>query len=243
MPRALVVSLHDVSPHTWEPCKRILAELDIPASLLVIPDHHGRGHFGKDAAFCEWLRSRVASGDEAVIHGYFHKRAVRDSESLATRIITRCYTSGEGEFFDITQDSARERAGRALGEFRSAGLSPCGFIAPAWLLSREGECALREVGIRYTTRLREVRDLTLGHRWKSQSLCWSARSAWRRMMSLAWNAHIFRREKNAPLMRIAIHPCDLAHPRIWRQAARFIRAASARREAMTYERWVCGSMG
>lgn len=238
MRRALVVSLHDVSPHTWEPCKRILAALDVPVSLLVIPDHHGRGHFTRDAAFCEWLRNRAAAGDEAVIHGYFHRRETRDRETLAARLITRIYTAGEGEFFDIDYSAARDRVAKARDEFRSVGLEPSGFIAPAWLLSDEGQRAIRELGIAYTTRLRTVTEFQRGREWQSQSLCWSVRAAWRRAMSLAWNASLFRRLKNVKLMRIAIHPVDIEHPQIWKQITRLVSAAGSERDAMTYRDWV-----
>ncbi len=238
MRRALVVSLHDVSPHTWDQCQRILAALHVPVSLLVIPDHHGRGHFTKDAAFCEWLRNRTAAGDEAVIHGYYHHRAARESETLTARLITRNYTAGEGEFFDIDYTAARDRVVKARDEFHSVGLQPSGFIAPAWLLSEDGERAIRELGIAYTTRLRTVSDLQRGREWQSQSLCWSVRAAWRRAMSLAWNASLFHRLKNAELMRIAIHPVDIEHPRIWKQITRLVSAAASVRDAMTYREWV-----
>ena len=241
MRRALVVSLHDVSPHTWEPCQRILAALDVPVSLLVIPDHHGRGHFLKDTTFCEWLRARVAAGDEVVMHGYTHQRATRAGESLAARIITRNYTAGEGEFFDLGFAEARGLVAKSREEFRAIGVEPSGFIAPAWLLSAEGERALRELGVGYTTRLRSVTALQRGDEWQSQSLCWSVRATWRRAVSLAWNASLFHRLESAELMRIAIHPVDIAHPRIWEQIARFIAAAARLREPMTYERYVAGS--
>ena len=113
MRRALVVSLHDVSPHTWVQCQRILAALDVPVSLLVIPDHHGRGHLTSDPAFCEWLCTRTTAGDEAVIHGYYHRRAARERETLTARLITRHYTAGEGEFFDIDYAGARDRVAKA----------------------------------------------------------------------------------------------------------------------------------
>lgn len=237
MRRALVVSLHDVSPHTWEPCQRILAALDVPVSLLVIPDHHGRGHFLKNTAFCEWLRTRVAAGDEAVIHGYTHQRARRSGDSWKTQILTRSYTAGEGEFFDLGFAATRDLVAKARGEFLAMGVQPSGFIAPAWLLSAEGERALRELGIGYTTRLRTITALQRSDEWISQSLCWSVRARWRRAMSLVWNAHLFHRSEKAPLMRIAIHPADIAHPRIWQQITRFIAAATRMREAMTYERF------
>ena len=241
MRRALVVSLHDVSPHTWVQCQRILAALDVPVSLLVIPDHHGRGHLTSDPAFCEWLCTRTTAGDEAVIHGYYHRRAAREDETLTARLITQNYTAGEGEFFDIDYAAARDRVAKARDEFHSVGLQPSGFIAPAWLLSEEGEHAIRELGIVYTTRLRTVTDLQQGREWRSQSLCWSVRTAWRRAMSLAWNASLFHRLENAELMRIAVHPVDIEHPRIWKQITRLVAAAGSVREAMTYREWVAAA--
>lgn len=238
MSRALVVSLHDVSPKTWELCRRILAAIDVPVSLLVIPDHHHRGHFAEDPAFCSWLRERVAGGDEVVIHGYTHQRPARPGESICERLITRGYTAGEGEFFDVSYDVARRLVSRAQRDFRSVGFDPSGFIAPAWLLSDEGERAIRDLGIRYTTRLRTVTDLRENREWKVRSLCWSVRAGWRRAMSMIWNAFLFHRVEDATLMRIAIHPVDIEHPAIWRQVARLVRATSATRSATTYGQWI-----
>lgn len=240
--QSLVVSLHDVSPHTWTPCVEILDELRAlglrHVSLLVVPDHHHRGHFLQHEEFCRWLRTQVAIGHEAVIHGYYHERAPRKGESLRERVITRRYTAGEGEFFDISHDAAKELVSRAQADFEQAGLKPTGFIAPAWLLSAEGERALRELGLIYTTRLRGVMDLASGDVHPSQSLCWSVRAAWRRMISLAWNAFLFHRLETNALLRIAIHPVDVGHPRVWRQIKRLVAAALRTRRGETYESWM-----
>jgi predicted deacetylase len=208
--------------------------------LLVIPDHHHRGHFLEHGEFCRWLRTQVAIGHEAVIHGYYHERAARKDETLRERVITRSYTAGEGEFFDISYDDAHELVSRARGEFERAGLKPSGFIAPAWLLSGEGERALCDLGIAYTTRLAGVSNLRAGIVHRSQSLCWSVRAAWRRALSLAWNAFLFHRLESRELLRVAIHPVDIAHPRIWRQIKRLVVAALRRRRAQTYENWIEG---
>jgi predicted deacetylase len=150
--RSLVVSLHDVSPHTWPACTRILDEL-------------------------------------AALH-------------------------------------------------LRAGLAPTGFIAPAWLLSEPGEEALRDLGLAYTTRLGGVWELQRRQIHRSQSLCWSVRAAWRRMLSLAWNAYLFSRLEHTPLLRIAVHPVDIDHPRIWWQIKRMIAVGMKTRMAETYESWV-----
>ena len=155
--RALVVSLHDVSPQTRGACAVILgalAALGVPrCSLLVIPDHHRRGHFLADAACAAWLRAQAAAGHELVMHGYYHERARRDGESVGAKLTTRIYTADEGEFFDLERAQAAALVEKARADFRQLGVEPAGFIAPAWLLSAEAEETLRELGCGYTTRL------------------------------------------------------------------------------------------
>ena len=243
--RAVVVSLHDVSPRTRPACERILAELDglgvAATSLLVIPDHHHRGHFLDDTTFCAWLREQAQRGHEAVIHGYFHRRPRRDDETAMQRMVTRIYTADEGEFYDIDRDTARVLVARARDEIRQIGLDPRGFIAPAWLLGAEGEAVLRELEIEYTTRLGSVLDLRTSTTHPSQSLVWSVRSGWRRVTSLVWNAFLFRRLANSPLMRISIHPGDIEHTAIWRQIRTLIARALVDRAAVTYHAWLSRS--
>ncbi|HEX8313261.1 MAG TPA: polysaccharide deacetylase family protein [Chthoniobacteraceae bacterium] len=240
--RSLVISLHDVSPHTQRDSAEILARLShlgvVVRSLLIIPDHHRRGHFLQDDAFCRWLQERAAAGDEIVMHGYYHQRARRTAESLTAKLTTRVYTADEGEFFDIGRDSARDLVHRSREEFRTLGLNPTGFIAPAWLLGEEAEQALRELGCRYTTRLRSVDNLQHGRTHRSQSLVWSVRSGWRRQTSLLWNATLFRALAGNPLLRISIHPVDLHHGAIWSQIERLIRRALVDRTPLTYDAWL-----
>jgi hypothetical protein len=90
----------------------------------------------------------------------------------------------------------------------------------------------------YTTGLASVRDLRSRNSYPARSIVYSVRSSWRRSVSLAWNAALFRRCAYAPLLRIALHPPDLDHSEIWRQVTRFIRSAAAVRSAMTYRDWV-----
>lgn len=240
--RSLVVSLHDVSPRTQAASADILRQLKEigvrRCSLLVIPDHHRKGHFREDPSFCEWLREQADAGHEIIAHGYFHQRAPRGNESFLQRLTTRVYTAGEGEFYDLDRDSAFDLAGRAVAELTDAGLAPRGFIAPAWLLSGGAKEALRDLGLAYTTLLGGIVDLQGGAFHRSQSLVWSVRSAWRRQCSLLWNALLFRRMAREPLLRIAIHPVDLHAPAVWRQALALAREALAGREPLTYHAWL-----
>ncbi|HEX4083289.1 MAG TPA: polysaccharide deacetylase family protein [Chthoniobacteraceae bacterium] len=241
--RSLAVSIHDVSPFTRETVAAIverLAALGIPRiSLLVIPDHHGRGNITADAGFGEWLRGLIAAGHEAVLHGYVHRRRRRGAESARTRFVTRLYTADEGEFFDLDYAGAHELMRRGREELTQvAGEPPGGFIAPAWLLSGEAETAARDLGFAYTTRLKAFIDLAGRRAQPSQSLCWSVRSAWRRVVSLAWNRSLASRLRANPLLRLSIHPPDLSHADVWRQIEQLAAEAMGDREAVTYREFL-----
>jgi len=239
---SLVVSLHDVSTVTRTRSVTILRDLadeGVPVtSLLVIPDHHGRGRIDRDPVFREWLSEAVARGHEAVLHGYHHLRRPRPGEGIANRIITRHYTAGEGEFHDPDFEDARLliRMGReALG---LCGVSFTGFIAPAWLLGAEAERALREEGFSYTTRIGRVIDLENRMAFPSRSMVYSVRAAWRRTLSLAWNEWLFQCMSQAPLLRVGLHPPDWDHAPIRRQILRCIRSSAKTRRVTTYGEWL-----
>lgn len=242
VPRALVVSIHDVSPLTLQPVKVMLNQLaDLGAnrcSLLVVPDHHRRGHFLENKEFCHWLIGQAREGHEVVIHGYYHSRERKPGESPLQKLITRSYTAGEGEFYDIDEEAALSLVTKAQQEFGSLGLHPPGFIAPAWLLSENGEQALRKADIHYTTRLGNVVNLVDAATHASQSMVYSVRSGWRRAASLLWNSSLYRRLESNPLLRISIHPPDLDHAKIWRQITGYVALALESRAPMTYWEWV-----
>jgi len=239
---ALVVSLHDVSPHTFETSRAICEELEANGvasiSLLVVPDHHHKGHLLKDNAFLEWLKGMASRGHEVVIHGYYHTREQRSGESTRTQLITQMYTAGEGEFFDIAKEEAMILLEKARAEFKAAGFDPVGFIAPAWLLSKGGKEALKALRFQYTTLLREVMDLSNDQVYPSQSLVYSTRAAWRRGCSLAWNRFLFHRLESNRLVRLGIHPPDFQYPLIWQQILQLTRKALLNRQAVSYQTWL-----
>lgn len=235
---ALVISIHDVSPLTRARVEAMLADLLAlgagRTSLLVIPNHHHKAPMLEDAGYCRWLAETAARGHEVVLHGYYHLRP----KGAGSNLVTEHYTAGEGEFYDLTEDEARQRLGRGLEDFRRAGFAPAGFIAPAWLLGAAAERAVKNAGFAYTTRLGNFKDLASGREFASQSLVWSVRAGWRRGLSLGWNAALARRLKHNPLLRVGLHPPDWDHPAIRGQALRLISAALAERDAMTYEDWL-----
>jgi uncharacterized protein len=239
---AVVVSIHDVSPVTWSRTQEILGELGgcglDAVSLLVIPDHHGKGRISDCAGFGEWLSGRVCKGDEVVQHGYFHRRQSRLGDGFAMRIVTESYTAGEGEFFDCQYEEAREMLRRGREELAACGVEAKGFIAPAWLLGSHAEEAVRDEGFDYTTRIGMVRDFKSARDFSSRSLVWSVRAGWRRVCSLAWNRFLAEATSGSLLCRIGIHPPDWEHGAIRRQILSLTRTMLAGRRAMTYQQWV-----
>jgi uncharacterized protein len=238
----LVVSIHDVAPSNRELIDEIVTVLGNRGvrvcSLLVVPDYHHQGLFTEDRPFVSWLRDLELDGHEAVIHGYFHERPRRPEENLRDRFLTRFYTDHEGEFYDLDYDEALQRITNARDEFRAAGLAPHGFVAPAWLISADAERAARDAELEYTTRLNAVRDLRSGEDFTARSIVYSVRAGWRRAVSRAWNATLFRLLQSSELLRISIHPPDYSHPAIWRQIVDLIEMTAGSRTTTTYQDWI-----
>lgn len=242
--RALAVSVHDVSPLTREAVEVMLADLAAAGigvtSLLVVPDHHHRADIDQDPGFLAWLREKEAAGHEIVLHGFYHQRAAVAGGGLVRKIVTEHYTAGEGEFYDLGYEEARGRMEKGREMLTGAGLAVVGFIAPAWLLGDEAERAARNLGFVYTTRLGGVRDLRSGEWTASQSLVWSVRSGWRRVVSRGWNAWLAARLRGNPLARLGLHPPDWRYDTIRAQAWRLAREAATDRKVIRYRDWVAG---
>jgi predicted deacetylase len=238
----LVVSLHDIAPSNFETSRKIVSELAHNgvrvSSLLVVPNYHHQGSAVQNRQFVSWMRELESQGHEIVIHGYFHDRPRRENETFRQKFMTRSYTSDEGGFYDLDYNEALRRIVAARDEFRASGLTPRGFIAPAWLLSPEGERAARDADLEYTTRLRTLRDLRSGEEFPAWSLVYSVRSDWRRRASLVWNATLKLLVREKPLVRLSIHPPDYSYPVVWRQILDIVEELSEARTPTTYRDWI-----
>jgi len=175
-----------------------------------------------------------------VLHGYFHDREGQ-GESLRNLFWTRFYTNREAEFLDLPPNEARARIERGHNRLVAAGLAPSGFIAPAWLMAPGLPALLAEMGFGYTNTLGTFLDLARNRTIATQSLCWSTRSAWRRTVSLGWNRLLFRRLRGKSLLRVSLHPDDLAYVAIRKQIERIVKTAlDAGYEPITYADHVAG---
>jgi predicted deacetylase len=232
--RFVCVVLHDVASATRAACMRTLAAVaavgDVPATLLVVPRHHGEP---ATPELVDWLRLRSRKGDELALHGWSH----RDEESpagLVDRLRRNVYTRGEGEFWALSEREATRRIEAGLAWFREHGFAPpAGFVAPAWLLGPGARDALATQRFEYTATLRELVHLPGKRAVKSQSVVYSTSSGWRRQSSLLWNAVVARAERGNKLLRLELHPRDADFADIRRSWQKVLAQALGDRRAVS----------
>lgn len=239
---AYCVVLHDVAPETWHHYTDFIAALDalgnIPVTLLVVPDFHRHGRLDLFPHFITAIEQRLAKGDEVVLHGYYHDDPTLCSFSPKEWLLRRVYTH-EGEFYRLTEAQARCRLTWGVELFARLGWPLHGFVSPAWLLGEGARRALGQFPFIYTSTARGLERLAPPPALiPAPCLVWSARSAWRRTLSRAWNNRCFHRHRNAPLIRLGIHPIDMLHPSVRSYWLRLVEHLSLQRQPMTKIEWL-----
>jgi hypothetical protein len=207
------VSIHDVSPAYKAEIEDALAMTrarGVTAALLVVPNFHDRWPLAEDRAFCDRLRALQAEGHEVFLHGYYHRAGRRGAGTshAAWAFRQRVVSAGEAEFASIDRDEAAERLDDGRRVLEEAGLSPSGFIAPAWSMPRWLVAMLAERGYGFAEDHTHVYDPARGRRRASVVLNWASRSPARLASTVAW----CRLAKHARALfpaRIAIHPGDM----------------------------------
>jgi predicted deacetylase len=225
---SVLVSIHDVTPalapgvvRLWQLC----TDRRVTPALLVVPDWHGAWPLESHPEFVEWLRARAAEGAEIVLHGERHDevglpRALGDSFRAWGR------TAREAEFLTLDAVAAGERIARGLARLQRLGLRPVGFVPPAWLAREEGHRAVGASGLGFSEDQRIVRLFPSGRTVRSPVVRWSARSPARAWASAAVARARWTFQRGAPLLRVALHPQDLASP------------ATARSLGVNLDRWL-----
>lgn len=234
----LVVSLHDCHPGSLRQIQEQIQTLEPLGvrhfSILVVP----QWHFGKSTRShhptVEFLRQRLEQGDDLVLHGYYHLRPIGWNNVFWTRL----YTSHECEFLDLSEGEARHRIEMGRRLWDEQGWPLHGFIAPAWLMPLSQNALLRRLGFLYTVRLRRFDVLPRGRVTESQSLCYSTRSAWRRVASHLWNPILYQRLRGRDFLRLSLHPRDLEFPPLRQQITELVQMALADGyQPITYARY------
>jgi predicted deacetylase len=240
----LLVSIHDVTPalasgvtRLWDLC----AGRGVTPALFVVPNWHGDWPLEQHPGFLGWLRDRAAEGAEVVLHGDRHDevglpRTVRDAWRAWGR------TAREGEFLTLDGARASLRLARGVERLRDLGLTPTGFVAPAWLASEEAFRAAAACGLSFTEDSRSIRVFSSGRRIPSPVVRWSARTATRAWGSVAVAGARWRLQHRSPYPRIAFHPQDLEHHAVTRSHASTLQRWLGRHRAGHYSDLTSGSV-
>jgi predicted deacetylase len=211
---SFLLVLHDVAPETWSDYRRFVEEVDalgpIPMTWLVVPDFHNRQPLEAHSGLRRRLEERLARGDELALHGYFHQDDGAAPRTPGDWLMRRIYTR-EGEFYRLEEAPARQRLERGMGLFQRLGWPLHGFVAPAWLMSDGTRRVLRDSGLSYTSGLHHLYRLPDFQALAAPGLTWSARSAWRRGVSRLVCAGTAALHRQAPVVRLGLHPVDMRH--------------------------------
>ncbi|UVK97632.1 DUF2334 domain-containing protein [Pseudomonas sp. B21-048] len=240
--RSLLLVLHDVAPPTWPDYQAFVEAVDalgeVPITWLVVPNFHKHNDLDAHPPFRRLLSRRVARGDELALHGYFHCDEGPIPITPRDWFMRRIYTH-EGEFYNLSQEAALTRLSAGIEMFHRYHWPLEGFVAPAWLMS-EGTCqALRQLPLRYTSDAQHLYRLPDFTAIDAPSLVWSARSAWRRGLSKIISDQREQRWRQAPIIRLGLHPVDMRHEfsrHYWLQTLK--RLLDEGRVPMTKAHWL-----
>jgi uncharacterized protein len=210
----LLVTIHDVTPALMprvEQLWRLCESRRVIPGLLVIPDWHGVAAMESEVSFGPWLRARAAEGAEIFLHGERHDE-VGSPRALADELRAFGKTNKEGEFLTLGYDEARTRIDRGVARLRKMGLDPVGFVPPAWLAKPDTHRAVKDAGLRVSEDDGAIYVHAPERTMKSPVVRWSGRGAVRAYGSVLFERLRWWTQRRERVMRIALHPGDLAHP-------------------------------
>jgi predicted deacetylase len=239
-PRAVCVVLHDVAPQTWDRYRPFIEWIDsarVPLTLLVVPDFHHAGDLRRHPRFVAAMDARLGRGDEIALHGYFHADDQPPRRDPVDFFMRRVYTR-EAECYRLGAAAALARVQQGLDLFKEFGWRPAGFVAPAWLLGAGTRAALAGLPLRYTSTRTRLIDLRSGRSHPAPGLTWSARSPWRRGASQLVNCALRCWHRDAPVLRLGLHPADMDHARARRFWTDTLAQLLTRRTALTKSTWL-----
>ena len=234
------VSIHDVSP-AWarevEVALALCHAVGAKPALLVVPNFHGQAPLTDSPAYVDRLRALAADGHEILLHGYYHQSGVAplaDANAhvnangshgaghaaptgLRRLFAQKVVSASEAEFSDVSEAEAIRRIEDGQRVLRDAGLSPSGFVPPAWSMPPWMLDVLASRGFDFSEDHFHVYAPTQKKKRPSLVLNYASRTPSRLFSSVAWVRVSRPLERMVPA-RIALHPADMR--------AKFLRSES-----------------
>ncbi len=237
----MVVSLHDICPlheRQFDRWRLLLDKWGIPRrSLAVVPRWEGCGRSSASSSLRRAVAEELRGGSEVVLHGYTHRHQ-GPYHRLAHRLRDRLLTRGCAEFSDLDEQAAGDLLARGIAELGELSGQPVrGFTAPGWWQSRAVGRALARLGFRFWTSVGGVTDLAAGRTLRSPVIT-GLPGRERSFIFLLERYHLGLLPpllRHRHLVRVALHPYDLEHPRYMDRVGRLLRELAHRRRVVVYE--------
>lgn len=236
------VSIHDVSP-AWE--REVEAALalchaaGVTPALLVVPNFHATAPLTDAPRYVDRLRALEKQGHEILLHGYYHQSGVAPLASpsepsahaapsgLRKLFAQRVVSASEAEFSDVSEAEAVRRLDDGARVLRDAGLSPVGFVPPAWSMPPWMLDVLASKGFDFTEDHVHVYAPTSKRRRASLVLNYASRTPGRLFSSVAF-VRVSRPAERVLPARVALHPGDM-RSRLLRSESETLLAWAERR--------------
>lgn len=233
----IAVALHDIEPATFARCALIRDWLDDhgvgKATLLVIPAGDLHPLNDRSPELADWLCERVDRGDAVAQHGFQHRRGRTGPRGPRTGV-PRGQRADDAEFAGLDADEARRAVAAGRRVLKLAGVSPRGFVAPAYAYTPALEQALAPSFEWWASLTR----LSLDH---------GRRSAPLPALTGPEAGHVRRVRgrlappgSTTPLLRVDLHPSDLDVTGRIASLERVLRY-SGDREPVTYDDLAAGA--
>ncbi len=199
--KLLNISIHDVCPSNLEnvmAIRNLLSENGITRiSFLLIPFYHEK----ESLLDIKSQIKELIKDNEAILHGYTHMS--RDFKNFDYR---KLLTNKEAEF--LLEENLSLRLDKGIRMLKDLGITPEGFIAPAWLFRKEVFGLLREKGFSFTTDRRYIYDIKNNKAIFSPVISFGSRGFIEKLSIFSFE-RMFLLVKRLKVVRVALHPVDI----------------------------------